>query len=134
MGKIIKTSALSLALAVLLVSPAFAAVDTACMITAVEKRDNAVITAWDTFSTTYKTALETRRDALKTAWADTNRNTRKASIRNAWKAFRNSKKSAWRTRKASIRSAWRQFKSERQTCGATAADESGTQAIDTSVE
>jgi len=134
MGKIFGTSILSLALAVLLVSPAWAAPDTACMVTAVEKRDNAVISAWDTFSATIKSALETRRDSLKAAWTDANQSTRRASIKQTWRTYRNSRKSAWRTRRSAIFSAWRTFKAERNACGAAAADEVGTQAIDLSVE
>jgi hypothetical protein len=118
----------------LLAAPASAALDLSCMVSAVEKRDNAIIAAWDTFSTTHKTALETRRDALKTAWADSNKATRRAAVRNAWRTFRNSKKNAWRTRKSAIRSAWRTFNAERKACGAQAADESGTQATDLTID
>lgn len=111
-----------------------AAVDLNCMVSAVEKRDNGIIVAWDTFSASMRSALETRRDALKAAWADSNQRTRRSSIKNAWKAFRSSRKNAWRTRRSAVFSAWKTFKAERRACGAVAADETGTQAVDLSVE
>lgn len=132
--KTAKMSLVGAVLALLLVTPASAAVvNNSCMVTAVDTRDNAVITAWHNFSTTYNTALETRRDALKAAWGDANKNTRRASVRSAWRTFRNSKKSAWRTRKSAIRTAWRQFTTNRKACGAQSADESGTQAQDLNI-
>lgn len=131
--KTAKVTLLGAMLSLILVTPVSAALDLPCMVTAVDKRDTAVIAAWDTFSTSYKAALVARRDALKTAWNDTNKNTRRASVRNAWKAFRNTKKSTWRTRRSAIGAAWRQFNADRRACGAQAADESGTQAQDLNI-
>ena len=128
MRKVAKTILASVFLLLFASLSANAALDNTCMVTAVEKRDNAVISAWDTYSAKAKTALETRRDALKTAWADTNRATRRASLRSAWRSYKASIRTARRELKSSRGSAWNTFKSEARTCGATVKDEGGTSA------
>jgi len=105
--------------------PASAALDSACMASAVEKRDNAIISAWNAYSAKVKTALESRRDSVKTAWANTEVGvtSRRAAIRSAWRNFISTVRSARRELKSSRLSAWRTFRNERKSCGASAADE-----------
>jgi len=132
--KTAKIALLGAILSLALSTTAFAALDTSCMVTAVDKREDAIISAWDTYAANYKAALETRQTALLAAWTDTNKATRRAAVRNAWRNFRKSRRATWRTRRSAILSAWRQFKTDRIACGAQSADESGTQSEDLNVQ
>lgn len=100
------------------------AVDLACMQTAVEKRDNAIIAAWDTLSTSIKTALQTRRDALKAAWGISDKKERAKAIKQAWTDFRKTKKESARTFNRARKAAWKQFRADANACRATATYES----------
>lgn len=92
-------------------------VDLVCMQTAVEKRDNAVIGALDTFYANVKTALTARRDSVKAAWGVEDPDARKAAIRKAWKDFRGTWKSEKKALKKAKKVAWKQFKEDREVCG-----------------
>ena len=92
-------------------------VDVACIQAAIDKRDNAIITAVDTFHDAAKSALQTRRDALKAAWGNTDRDVRRAAIKAAWESYRNSLRSARKALRESRRSAWSQFAADRKACG-----------------
>ena len=88
----------------------------ACVQTAVDKREAAVGTAYDTYTTSIKTALATRKTALHNAWGVSEAKTRRLAIRDAWSAFRKSHKdarAAWHTAR---RSAWKTFETERRAC------------------
>lgn len=100
-----------------------------CVSTAVEKRDNAIIAAWNTFSASAKTALETRRDALKAAWLLTDKTARRAAIKKAWIDFRASTKTARTTFNKARRDSWTQYKTDLRACraqGAPTSDDYGT--------
>ncbi|TAL20454.1 hypothetical protein EPN90_00995 [Patescibacteria group bacterium] len=111
--------------------------DLACVQSAVEKRDNAIIAAVDTYSTHVKTALTTRRDALKAAWGMADRVERRKAIRAAWDAFRGT----WRKEKRALtdarRAAWKQFRADAKACKATGASgvslENGGEGADASL-
>ncbi|MCR4274716.1 MAG: hypothetical protein NUW02_01550 [Candidatus Campbellbacteria bacterium] len=94
-------------------------VDLTCMQTAVEKRENTIITAWDTLHTTATTALKARRDALVEAWKIEDRKERNAAIKAAWKSFKDAKKGMWRTWNSARKSAWKTFKTDAKACRAT---------------
>lgn len=100
--------------------PVTPTVDLTCMQTAVEKRDNAVISAWDTLSASIKTALQTRRDALKAAWGISNLKERRTVIKQAWTDFAKTKKEAGKTFNQARKDAWKQFKTDAMACKATA--------------
>lgn len=100
--------------------------DGACMSAAVDKRETAIITAFDTFSASMKTALTARKDALKTGWTQTTTDTRKSSLKTAWQAFQQSQKSARETFRKSRQAAWKQFRTDAKTCKANPADEGGS--------
>lgn len=91
-------------------------IDLACVQTAVEKRDNTVIAAFDAFTSSVRAALVTRRDALKAAWGNADRAERHAAIRTTWATFRNSRRAARQTWHAARRAAWRQFHVDRRAC------------------
>ena len=93
-----------------------APVDLACMQTAVEKRDNAMIAALDAYHASWKAALQTRRDELKAAWGIQDKNQREDAIRAAWRKFRESKKSARDTFRTARKNAWKTFKTDARAC------------------
>lgn len=88
----------------------------ACMQTAVEKRDNAVIAAFDAFSASMKSAFTARRDALKTAWGKENRSERRTALRTAWGTFRASRKLARETFRTARHNAWKTFRADAKAC------------------
>ncbi len=87
-----------------------------CIQSAVNKRETAGITAYDTYHTTVRNALGTRQTALKDAWGKTTISDRKKAVNNAWKTFRNSRLESRKTFKASQKSAWDTFKDEQRDC------------------
>lgn len=92
-------------------------VDLACMQAAVEKRENAIETAFDTFSTAIKSALQTRKTELLAAWAIESPTQRKTAIWSAWRKFKESKRSVALAFHRARYSAWQQFKTDRKACG-----------------
>ncbi len=106
------------------------AVDLACTSTAVEKRENTIITAEATLHTSWSTALTTRRDALKTAWAITDRTERRQAIKDAWTAYKKSRKAAFATWRESRNGSWKTWNTERKACGASEGDDKTTKGID----
>lgn len=103
----------------------------ACMQTAVDSRDTAIIAAWDTQYPAVKTALQTRQSALKAAWAQTEQKTRRDATRTAWDAYKNSAKSARTAMKAAHKTAWTKFEADRKACSPKATkDDNGSLGID----
>lgn len=98
-------------------------VDLACMQTAVEKRDNAIMAALDTYSSGVKTALQTRRDALKAAWGITDKKQRRTALRAAWDAFQGTWKNATKALRGAKKDAWTQFNKDQRACYANAGEE-----------
>jgi hypothetical protein len=64
------------------------------MKTAVEKRENSLISAYTTYTDKVKTARETRKSALLNAWTIENWKERRAAINQAWINYRKSVRSA----------------------------------------
>jgi len=90
--------------------------DLPCMITAVDTRDSAIIAAWETFSGSVKTALQTRKDALKAAWAKTDKKERKEAIKTAWNNYKSAIKTARKALNEARKAAWKKFNSDRKIC------------------
>ncbi len=103
-------------------------VDGACMSSAVDKRDTAVIAAFDTFTASVKAALTKRKDDLKAAWALTDATARKTALRTAWQNFTKSHKSARDAYRVARQAAWKQFKTDSKTCKGNASDEGNVEA------
>lgn len=97
--------------------------DGTCMSSAVDKRETAVITAFDTFSASMKTALTTRKDALKAGWMQSTTDGRRSALKTAWQAFQQSQNSARGTFRKSKQAAWKQYKVDAKACKANTADE-----------
>jgi hypothetical protein len=90
----------------------------ACMKAAVDKREGAVIAAWDTGSASIKTSLTTRQAALNVAWGITIRKDRNVALIKAWRDFGVSARAAKKTFNSSRYSAWKQFNTDGKACKA----------------
>lgn len=88
----------------------------ACVKTAVDKRETAVQTAFDTFSASAKSALQARKSELLTAWDIVDRIQRRTAINSAWNKFRTAQKEAKKVFNQSRLSAWNQFTTDRKAC------------------
>ncbi|MFA6523588.1 MAG: hypothetical protein WCS85_04445 [Candidatus Peribacteraceae bacterium] len=91
-------------------------IDSACVITALDKRDDAIIAAFDLYAASERTALVARMNALKSDWGITDATQRKAAIKDAWKTYRDSIKSANSTFRIARKEAWKQFKADAKVC------------------
>lgn len=100
--------------------------DPICVQNAIDKRDNAIIAATDVYSAAAKTALQTRRDALKAAWALADRKARHSALTAAWKAYRSSLSKARKDFNKARAAAWKQWGIDRKACKDTPNDEFGT--------
>ncbi len=97
-------------------------VDINCMKTAVEKRENTLLAAWDSYSGKIKTARETRKTDLLAAWSIQDPAQRHAALKAVWEKYRNSAKTAeieWRQSRKTI---WSQFTNDVKACRASAVE------------
>lgn len=101
------------------------AVDLVCMQNAVEKRDTAMMTAFDVFYTAVRSAFETRKNALKAAWGMTDAEDRKDAREDAWEDYFDGFRKVKRELKKARKAAWHQFRHDRQACGARADEGEG---------
>ena len=92
------------------------ALDLACIQTAVGKRETAVITASNTLATSIKSALESRKTALISAWGITNAKERRAARNLAWSTFKTAQKAARNAHLASVKYAWATWKTDATNC------------------
>ncbi len=107
------------------------AIDLVCMQAATEKRDNAIIAAVDTHHAAIRTALETRRNALKNAWAITDKKQRRAALVSAWQVYRKSQREAAQAFRKSRQTVWGQFRKDRKSCGkGTGVEDHGNEAAE----
>lgn len=103
----------------------------ACVQTAVDVRDNAIIAAWDVQYPAIKTALQTRQAALKSAWAQTETKVRREAIKSIWDVYKNTVKSARTTMKTAHKAAWTKFEADRKACSPKATkDDNGSLGMD----
>ncbi|MBI4034184.1 MAG: hypothetical protein HY378_01395 [Candidatus Brennerbacteria bacterium] len=96
-----------------------------CVRSAIDKRDNAIISAANTFHALVTSALQTRINALKSAWANTDEKARKTALKTAWSAYRDATKKARRDLQSARKAAWKQYETDRKACGAGAVKEPG---------
>ncbi|MGC9049109.1 MAG: peptidoglycan-binding domain-containing protein [Patescibacteria group bacterium] len=97
-------------------------VDIACMKTAVEKRENALLSAYDVYSDKLKTARETRKTDLLAAWSIQDPKERYMAIQAAWDKFRKSIKTATVEWNQSRKTIWVQFARDAKNCRASAVE------------
>lgn len=88
-----------------------------CMQNAVEKRETSLITAHDTYAASVKTALTNRMNALKTSWAQTDKQARISKREAAHKAFRTEMQTANSALRNSKNTSWKTFQSDAKVCG-----------------
>lgn len=88
-----------------------------CMISAVDKRENSIITAEDIQNTAIKNALIIRRDSLKAAWGIADKDLRNTARKAAWSVYKTSAKTAHTNLKNSKNSAQELFRTEAKACG-----------------
>jgi len=98
-------------------------VDIACVKTAINKRESTVQTAFDSFNTIIKSALQTRQGALDVAWSTDDKAARNKAIKAAWTNWRAQKREAAKVFNQARRAAWKQFVVERKACKAPATGE-----------
>jgi uncharacterized membrane protein len=98
-------------------------VDLACMKNAVEKREDALKTARETYFNKVMQAYEARKSALLDAWTIQNHKERQKKIHEAWKNFRESVRSAWLEYKKEHNQIWKTFVQERKNCKANSTGE-----------
>lgn len=87
-----------------------------CVQIAVDTRDTALLTAIEVDYTATKLALETRKTALKAAWALSTAKERKNAISKAWKEYKTALKSSNDTLKKARKTAWNKFKDDFKIC------------------
>jgi acyl-CoA reductase-like NAD-dependent aldehyde dehydrogenase len=91
-------------------------VDLACMKNAVEKREDALKTARETYFNKISQAYDERKTALLNAWTIQNHKERRQKIQEAWNNFRKSVKSAWSEYKKAHNQIWKTFVQDRKNC------------------
>lgn len=89
----------------------------ACIQSALDKRENAIITAHNTYSGSITNALTARKDTLKTAWAKPTRQERRVARDAAWKTFKESHRSAHEGLRSTRKTAWNTFDVDMKACG-----------------
>ncbi|HYU64901.1 MAG TPA: hypothetical protein VEK36_01360 [Candidatus Paceibacterota bacterium] len=94
--------------------------DPACMVTAVDKRDTSLINAFDTRSAQYRKALDTRKEALKAAWALTDIKDRNTALRVAWNNYKWAVRDARHAWAKDRNAAWQQFRTDAIQCHGSA--------------
>ena len=86
-----------------------------CMQSAVDTRETAMMTAFDSFHTDVKAGLTARKSALGLAWAMSDGAERTTAIKSAWTAWKTAKKEAHTELKADKKAAWTAFKNTAKT-------------------
>jgi hypothetical protein len=90
--------------------------DLNCLKTAVEKRETALQAAFEKFATTWKNALETRKQELLAAWGLSDKNQRRTAIQLAHSKFLKTKIEARSTYNKERLAAWAQFRKDKKSC------------------
>jgi len=96
------------------------ALDVSCVQTAVVTRETTLDGGIATNNAAQTSAYLTRKNALSTAWTQTDATLRKTAIENAWSSFKTARKNAAQQWKSTRDSAWKTFKSAIKTCGGDA--------------
>jgi hypothetical protein len=83
---------------------------------AIEKREGALINAYDNYYVSVRSTMIIRKDALKNAWTFSDSQQRKDAVRNAGRAFVDAEKSARRTKRDADKAAARTYKTDAEEC------------------
>lgn len=90
--------------------------DFACVQTALDKREDAIITSVDAYQAAVKAALSARKAGLHDAWGLSTGKQRQAARNTAWAAYRTSIKAAQASMKTSRTAAWNAFGTDAKAC------------------
>lgn len=88
----------------------------ACIKSAVIKREDALIGAFDAYAASLRTARTTRKDALSVAWDTSTPNERRTLVKAADKSFADATKTARNTWNTARRNTWKVFETDRKVC------------------
>jgi uncharacterized coiled-coil DUF342 family protein len=83
---------------------------------AVEKREDALKKARETYFNKISQAYDERKAALSNAWTIQNHKERQKEIHEAWNNFRKGVKSAWSEYRKAHNQIWKTFVQDRQNC------------------
>lgn len=101
-------------------------VNLACMQSAIGKRDDAITAALDKYHSTVRKALQTRKDALKNAWAIQNPKERREAIKAAWNGWKDTMRMTTKELRKARNEAWKTYQADRRACRGNSSDERGT--------
>ncbi len=108
-----------------------------CLKPLFEKRETAIMSAWDAEYTDIKKAMETRKSAISEALTMTDIKQARKAIATAHKSFRDAVQKARSTSRESRRLAWEAFKTDTSSCGkkgATTLESPSTSSATTDVQ
>lgn len=91
--------------------------DRACVVTALTKREDTLMTALTNVTKTRTEILTKRKTALIAAWGIEDKTARQTAVKDASKAFATEKRAAQETYRKATKTAWETFKTERRACG-----------------
>jgi hypothetical protein len=93
------------------------AIDVSCIQTALEKRETALIAVIDKYASDVKLLLTARLQALKSAWALTDKKARRAAIKKAWKDYNSGLVKARKGLRDGKNIAWKNYNADKKFCG-----------------
>jgi|GEM_PF-5413569 len=102
------------------------AVNMTCIQTAIDKRDSAILDAFDLYHDEIVAVIKVRTVALTEAWSLSDRKARKEALKIAWYEYKTNHMKAVNTWRTTKRSAWNLFYSGRRLCGPAALTEDTT--------
>jgi hypothetical protein len=91
----------------------------ACIQTAIEKRETALIAGHNTFNTSIVNALTVRKDGLKSAYALTEKGATKTAKKATWSKFKTDTKAAHDSMRSVRKASWNTFNTDMRACGVT---------------
>jgi hypothetical protein len=96
-----------------------------CMQQAVAIRESSMLTGFSTYTQKVMTAFQARMTGLQSAWANTNEDSRKETIKNTWTTYNTALKDAQKQLQTTRKSVWNTFKDARKTCGGSSYTDPG---------
>lgn len=81
-----------------------------------------MIAAVDAMHSSWRSALETRRDALKSVWNETDRRERRSLMRDIWDTYKDARRDRRDEFRDARKAAWRQFKADYRACDVSGID------------
>lgn len=92
------------------------AIDVKCVQAAISTRETALLSAFDSFSVSTKSALTARKDGLLNAWAKTDSKERRQARKDVSESYRSAMKKTHEALKSSKKTIWSSFNTEVKKC------------------